>query len=150
MYPSLFVPGEAVASGEIRNEWSGKCVDSLHVDPRKHDRQKDSAIGVYSCHGTGGNQYWLLSKYGDIRKDKFCLDLDIEGKHINFYDCQQVQGNGIWEYDHKRSSVVHRGSGKCLTINPSKTKLLVDICTMKSPRQKWRFEKYDSLKVKRD
>ena len=27
VYPELFIPGEAVASGEARNEWSNQCID---------------------------------------------------------------------------------------------------------------------------
>ena len=29
VYPELFIPGEAVASGEARNEWSNQCIDRL-------------------------------------------------------------------------------------------------------------------------
>ena len=62
IYPELFIPGDAVASGDIGNEWSNQCVDSA---AKKEDLHK--AVGLWPCHNQGGNQYWMLSKTGEIR-----------------------------------------------------------------------------------
>jgi polypeptide N-acetylgalactosaminyltransferase len=53
IYPELFIPGEAVASGEIRNlGYGGKtCLDS---PARRSDLHKP--VGLYPCHRQGGNQ----------------------------------------------------------------------------------------------
>ncbi len=32
------------------------------------------AIIGYVCHGQGGNQYWMLSKNHEIRRDEHCFD----------------------------------------------------------------------------
>ena len=49
MYPELFVPGEAIAKGEIRNMWEGHgnqmCIDSA---AKKGDLNKP--VGLYPCH----------------------------------------------------------------------------------------------------
>ena len=49
VYPELFIPGDAVASGEIRNLWSGHgnqmCVDSASKKNNLH-----KPVGLYPCH----------------------------------------------------------------------------------------------------
>ena len=49
VYPELFIPGEAVGSGELRNLWQGHgsqmCVDS---PAKKADLHKP--VGLYPCH----------------------------------------------------------------------------------------------------
>ncbi|XP_037950362.1 putative polypeptide N-acetylgalactosaminyltransferase 9 [Teleopsis dalmanni] len=53
IYPELFIPGESVAYGEIRNLGYGgrTCLDS---PARKKDLKKP--VGLYPCHNQGGNQ----------------------------------------------------------------------------------------------
>ncbi|WAQ94220.1 GALT9-like protein [Mya arenaria] len=69
IYPELFLPGEAVASGEIRNYDRSMCVDA-----RTEPGNNGGKISMYPCHGQGGNQYWLISKEDEIRRDENCLD----------------------------------------------------------------------------
>ena len=38
-------------------------------------------VGVWPCHSQGGNQYWLLSKKGELRRDDACLDFG--GKDVS-------------------------------------------------------------------
>ena len=49
IYPELFIPGDAIASGEIRNMMEGKgsqmCIDSA---AKKSDHHKP--VGLYPCH----------------------------------------------------------------------------------------------------
>ncbi|RXG57974.1 putative polypeptide N-acetylgalactosaminyltransferase 9 [Armadillidium vulgare] len=92
IYPELFVPGEAVASGEIRNPLTTMCVDS---PARPEDNHK--AVGLWPCHKQGGNQYWMLSKEGEIRRDEACLDY--AGADVILYPCHGSKGNQLWEYD---------------------------------------------------
>ena len=61
----LFIPGDAAAQGEIRNTNSHKCID---ID------EMHKPIGLWPCHGQGGNQHCFLSNTGEIRRDSACMD----------------------------------------------------------------------------
>ncbi|XP_026685614.1 polypeptide N-acetylgalactosaminyltransferase 5-like, partial [Diaphorina citri] len=64
IYPELFIPGDAVASGDVSNDWSGMCIDSACKPTDMH-----KPVGLYPCHKQGGNQFWMMSKHGEIRRD---------------------------------------------------------------------------------
>ncbi|XP_027836580.2 putative polypeptide N-acetylgalactosaminyltransferase 9 isoform X2 [Aphis gossypii] len=145
IYPELFIPGDAVASGEVRNLGYGNktCLDS---PARKTDLNKPA--GLYPCHKMGGNQYWMLSKIGEIRRDESCLDY--AGSDVILYPCHGSKGNQYWNYDHKTKQLRHGSSRKCLTINSTKDKLLMEECDLMLPRQMWQFENYNATLATED
>ena len=51
----MFIPGESIASGYVRNPASQLCLDD------------GGEMGVWQCHNTGGHQYWAMSQAGEIR-----------------------------------------------------------------------------------
>ncbi|XP_063974425.1 putative polypeptide N-acetylgalactosaminyltransferase 9 isoform X1 [Diachasmimorpha longicaudata] len=142
VYPELFIPGEAVASGEVRNlgEGGNTCLDS---PARKNDLHKPA--GLYPCHRQGGNQYWMLSKTGEIRRDESCLDYS--GTDVILYPCHGSKGNQQWNYNPQTKQIRHGSSDKCLSITESKQRLLMEECSSLSQRQKWSFENYDPSKM---
>ncbi|KAK9711479.1 Ricin-type beta-trefoil lectin domain [Popillia japonica] len=142
IYPELFIPGEAVASGEIRNMgYGGKtCLDS---PSRKVDLHKP--VGLYPCHRQGGHQYWMLSKTGEIRRDDACLDYS--GQDVILYPCHGSKGNQYWEYDAETNLLRHGSSDKCLGINDSRTKLIMERCNQEMYHQRWLLENYDPEKL---
>ncbi|XP_003747502.2 putative polypeptide N-acetylgalactosaminyltransferase 9 [Galendromus occidentalis] len=136
VYPELFVPGDAIGSGEMRNLGSGgMCLDSPAGKSSLH-----KAVGLYPCHGQGGNQYWLYSKNGEIRRDEACLDY--AGTDVILYPCHGSKGNQYWIYDQQTKLLRHGSSRKCLEMSLSKTELLVRGCDEDNNRQKWKFGKY--------
>ncbi|XP_045476113.1 putative polypeptide N-acetylgalactosaminyltransferase 9 isoform X2 [Harmonia axyridis] len=142
IYPELFIPGEAVASGEIRNLGKGgkTCLDS---PARRSDLHKPA--GLYPCHRQGGNQFWMYSKAGEIRRDEACLDYS--GQEVILYPCHGSKGNQYWEYDPDTKLLRHGSSNKCLAINEAKTKLLMESCDSDVARQTWSLENYDPKKL---
>ncbi|XP_042902744.1 putative polypeptide N-acetylgalactosaminyltransferase 9 [Parasteatoda tepidariorum] len=142
IYPELFIPGDAVASGEIRNlGGSGRnmCVDS---PARKANMHKP--IGLYPCHNQGGNQFWLLSRDGEIRRDEACLDY--AGKEVILYPCHGSKGNQLWIYNDKSKTLQHGSSGQCLEMSEDKQSVQMQECSDES-RQKWQFQNYDPTKL---
>ncbi|XP_030388357.1 putative polypeptide N-acetylgalactosaminyltransferase 9 [Scaptodrosophila lebanonensis] len=142
IYPELFIPGEAVAQGEIRNLGYGgrTCLDSP-----AHKRDLKKAVGLYPCHRQGGNQYWLLSKSGEIRRDEACLDY--AGKDVMLFGCHGSKGNQFWSYREQTKQLHHGSSDKCLAINELKNKLIMEECNATYTRQQWKLENYDSSKL---
>jgi polypeptide N-acetylgalactosaminyltransferase len=72
------------------------CIDSQDVEYR------DKPIIAYPCHGQAGNQYFLLSKNYEIRREDKCLDyasakLQEPGK-IRSMMCHSMKGNQLWSY----------------------------------------------------
>lgn len=69
MYPDLRVPdAEDISFGSIRQ--GNLCLDTLgHLS--------DGLVGLYTCHGAGGNQDWSLTKNGHIKHgSELCVSLD--------------------------------------------------------------------------
>jgi len=141
IFPELFIPGDAVASGEIRNVRQGHgaemCIDS---PAKKGDMHKP--VGVYPCHNQGGNQYWMLSKQGEIRRDESCLDF--ASKDVILFSCHGGGGNQNWEYSHERKRLYHPVSGKCMALSEKKDKLEMEACDDNNDRQRWQFQQYNS------
>lgn len=142
IYPELFIPGDSVAHGEIRNLGYGgrTCLDA--PAGKKHQKK---AVGTYPCHRQGGNQYWMLSKAGEIRRDDSCLDY--AGKDVTLFGCHGGKGNQFWTYRENTKQLHHGTSGKCLAISESKDKLLMEECSASLNRQQWTLENYDSSKL---
>ncbi|XP_011700985.1 PREDICTED: putative polypeptide N-acetylgalactosaminyltransferase 9 isoform X2 [Wasmannia auropunctata] len=140
VYPELFIPGEAVASGEIRQVTSGMCIDSSGKAEDLHQ-----PVGMYPCHRQGGNQYWMLSKTGEIRRDESCLDYS--GSDVILYPCHGSKGNQQWIYNPQTNHIRHGSSDKCLAITESKQQLVMEECSPNAPRQRWSFENYDPSKL---
>ncbi|KAG6440635.1 hypothetical protein O3G_MSEX001386 [Manduca sexta] len=68
IYPELFIPGESVAHGEIRNRgfYRRYCLDGVVEDD--DDDEEHEPVYVHKCHGGGGNQVLLLTErsYGFV------------------------------------------------------------------------------------
>ncbi|XP_052565149.1 putative polypeptide N-acetylgalactosaminyltransferase 9 isoform X2 [Culex pipiens pallens] len=140
IFPELFIPGEAVASGEVANPWSGLCIDSAAKPEDMH-----TPLGIWPCHQAGGNQYWMLSKTGEIRRDEACLDY--AGQDVILYPCHGSKGNQYWNYSPSSRLLRHGSSDKCLAINESKQKLVMADCDASVEAQKWLFQNYDPSKL---
>lgn len=68
------------------------CIDS----PADH-HSYHKPVNMWPCHGQGGNQYWMLSKMGEVRRDDGCLDFS-GGSDVIIYPCHGQKGNQEWVY----------------------------------------------------
>ncbi|CAG5134607.1 unnamed protein product [Candidula unifasciata] len=133
VYPDLFVPGEAKASGEIRNKDKPMCIDS----PADHNNYH-KAVNMWPCHNQGGNQFWMLSKNGEIRRDEGCLDYS-GGDDVIIYPCHGQKGNQEWQYT-EANALLHVNTQKCAEISVDGKKLLMNKCTGVD-RQIWQWKR---------
>ncbi|XP_059053375.1 putative polypeptide N-acetylgalactosaminyltransferase 9 isoform X2 [Achroia grisella] len=136
IYPELFIPGESVAHGEIANSWSKMCLDSA-AGP--DDMRK--SVNVWPCHGEYGNQYWMYSKNGEIRRDETCLDYS--GHDVVLYPCHGAKGNQLWLYDPNTKLLKHGSSEKCMAISRNKDKIVMETCNDAENRQMWNMENFN-------
>ncbi|XP_014664145.1 PREDICTED: polypeptide N-acetylgalactosaminyltransferase 5-like [Priapulus caudatus] len=142
VYPEQFIPGDAVASGEIRNkgdasEW---CLDSLANRAAHH-----KPVSMYKCHRQGGNQFWQFSKEAEIRRDDSCLDYS--GKDVIVYPCHNQKGNQQWKYNTETLAISHVSSGRCMEMSSDHKKVIMETCHG-SPRQQWVVENYKPEKLR--
>ncbi|XP_050669473.1 putative polypeptide N-acetylgalactosaminyltransferase 9 isoform X2 [Leptidea sinapis] len=137
IYPELFIPGESVAHGEIANPSSDMCIDSA-AGPE--DMKKP--VGLWPCHGEYGNQYWMYSKNGEIRRDETCLDFS--GHDVVLYPCHGAKGNQLWLYNPSTKLLKHGSSEKCMAVNRNKDKIVMEACNESEPRQMWKMENFNA------
>ena len=90
----------------------------------------------------GGNQYWMLSKQGEVRRDDACLDFT--GREVVLFSCHGGGGNQDWSYNHDSSSLKHSVSKKCLTLSEKRDQLLMQACEQDNQRQRWKFQNYNA------
>ncbi|XP_055872598.1 polypeptide N-acetylgalactosaminyltransferase 5-like isoform X2 [Biomphalaria glabrata] len=122
VYPDLFVPGDALASGEIRSKAKPMCIDS----PADHHNYH-KPVNMWQCHNQGGNQYWMLSKLGEIRRDEGCLDYS-GGEDVIIYPCHGQKGNQEWIYK-EDNTLMHANTHKCAEVSVDGKKLTMRSCT---------------------
>lgn len=141
IYPEQFIPGDAVASGDIRNAAVGYCVDGS----TDHKNYHKPLIG-YPCHSQGGNQFFMLSKLGEIRRDDGCLDFSggindsNKDDKIIVYPCHGMKGNQHWIYK-DNNLIYHPVSNLCLTLSNDNKHLRMNTCDENSARFKWSWKR---------
>ncbi|XP_054265326.1 polypeptide N-acetylgalactosaminyltransferase 2 [Macrosteles quadrilineatus] len=131
VYPELKVPSMAdMAVGSLQQgPW---CLDTMgHVAL--------GTVGVYPCHGTGGNQEWTLTAGGLLRHSEMCLTLTDTnpGSTVVMKPCN----NGIEQtWVSKNGLMKHARLTLCLDSANSRTVgLTVERCNSSSATQQWQY-----------
>ncbi|UJR25895.1 hypothetical protein I4U23_007243 [Adineta vaga] len=141
IYPEQFIPGDAVASGEIRSVGAAFCVDGS----TDHKNYHKPVIG-YPCHSQGGNQFFMLSKLGEIRRDDGCLDFSggindaNKDDKIIVYPCHGMKGNQHWVYN-ENNQVHHPVSNLCMTLSEDSKHIRMSQCDANNLRHKWSWKR---------
>ncbi|CAF0802706.1 unnamed protein product [Adineta steineri] len=141
VYPEQFIPSDAVASGEIRNVLAGFCVDG---GTNHHDHHKP-VIG-YPCHSQGGNQLFLLSELGEIRRDDGCLDYPggindaNKDDKVIVYPCHGLKENQLWQYK-ENNQIYHPISNLCMSLSDDSKHIRMSQCDENNQRSKWSWKR---------
>jgi len=133
--PEMAIP---IAWGGISNAASQLCIDSLSTAD-----ELGKPVGLYPCHNMGGNQYWMLTKYGEIQRGDNCVEVSGDGVEVILSTCKQERVNLLWDYQHEDRTLMHGSYGTCLTLSESKDKLSMEECSSSEKRQRWEFYNYE-------
>ncbi|XP_006825192.1 polypeptide N-acetylgalactosaminyltransferase 13-like [Saccoglossus kowalevskii] len=95
--------------GEIRNMETKQCLDNM-------GRKENNKVGIYACHGQGGNQIFAWTKKKELKHDDLCLDAS---RQSGFNDIMQLRchnqgGNQEWSFNRELNVITHATSGLCL------------------------------------
>lgn len=134
IFPELFVPGTAIASGEVRNKATPHCLDSP-----ADTKSMGKPVKMWPCHNQGGNQYWLLSLEGEIRRDEGCMDWTGKGD-VTMYKCHGMHGNQQWMYT-PDGLLVHKLTSKCISTSADGQSLLMVACQASDDHQVWMWHR---------
>ncbi|XP_053115320.1 polypeptide N-acetylgalactosaminyltransferase 13 isoform X4 [Hemicordylus capensis] len=138
IYPDSQIPRRYYSLGEtindtptIRNVETNQCLDNM-------GRKENEKVGIFNCHGMGGNQVFSYTADKEIRTDDLCLDVSRLNGPVIMLKCHHMRGNQLWEYDAERFTLRHVNSNQCLD-EPSEEDKMVP--TMKdcneSRSQQW-------------
>ncbi|KAL5006875.1 hypothetical protein ScPMuIL_015681 [Solemya velum] len=130
IYPEIFIPHrDGIAYGEIRNKAVPTCLEGTHHG------QNGVPITTYSCHGKRGNQYWILTKNDEVRREEICWDHNPVNGQVTMYECHSHKGNQQWKYT-EFDQLMHPGTNYCLELMEDNRKLEMHPCQVKE-RQQW-------------
>ncbi|CAG7722498.1 unnamed protein product, partial [Allacma fusca] len=135
VYPEIFIPDKGYAFGEIRNVGLGgnMCLDSTM------DIKNVNPVGLYLCHGQGGNQAFSFTQNFEIRREESCVDY--AGDKVIPFPCHGSRGNQEWRYDSVKQQLRHQIYQKCLGMEPL-DKLVMEFCDDNKQTQKWKLQNY--------
>ncbi|XP_074658980.1 polypeptide N-acetylgalactosaminyltransferase 13-like isoform X2 [Tubulanus polymorphus] len=143
IYPESQMPLDYFSLGEVKNQESGQCLDSM-------GRKNTEKVGLVSCHGMGGNQVFSYTKKKAIQSDDLCLDVAAFGGPVKMITCHGLGGNQLWEYDKQSLTLKHVHSNQCLDkASPSdRDSPTMALCSDTSPSQKWILTDMDWTKAR--
>ncbi|XP_031569273.1 polypeptide N-acetylgalactosaminyltransferase 2-like [Actinia tenebrosa] len=132
VYPELQIPdNQDISFGELKQ--GKRCLDTL-------GSQAGGTVGMFDCHGQGGNQEWALTKKSTVRHLDLCLTIPgtSPGSVVKIEGCRDADDKQIWEHTPSRS-VRHKSSGMCLDSTDSKSKIVLEVCKEGTYSQIWQF-----------
>ncbi|THD23572.1 Polypeptide N-acetylgalactosaminyltransferase [Fasciola hepatica] len=132
VYPELFLPSRALASGDIES-----YSDSVCLDAPTDAKDQSNVVRTLRCHRQRGNQFWLLSEAGEIRRDDRCFDSGVRPKSLGLFDCHGLGGNQRFTYE--QDETIRHGD-QCVEYDGLDKPIVFKPCDG-SVRQKWKFNR---------
>ncbi|KAH0627087.1 hypothetical protein JD844_002481 [Phrynosoma platyrhinos] len=97
----------STSNAKIRNVETNQCLDNMA-------RKENEKVGIFNCHGMGGNQVFSYTANKEIRTDDLCLDVSKLNGPVTMLKCHHLKGNQLWEYDPVKLTLLHVNSNQCL------------------------------------
>ncbi|XP_067930568.1 polypeptide N-acetylgalactosaminyltransferase 5-like [Watersipora subatra] len=129
VYPERFIPAQATHTGQVRNNSTNFCLDSL-----AGNKVYNRPIGLWSCHDLGSSQHWLMSKQGEIRQDEACLDYAGSGE-VRKFRCHSQGGNQKWFY--RESGLIEHSVYQSCMEGSDVGELVMKDCDTSNLHQLW-------------
>nr|XP_033801743.1 polypeptide N-acetylgalactosaminyltransferase 13 isoform X3 [Geotrypetes seraphini] len=131
IYPDSQIPRRYYSLGEIRNIKTNQCLDNM-------GRKENEKVGIFNCHGMGGNQVFSYTADMEIRTDDLCLDVSRLSGPVIMLKCHHLRGNQIWEYDSENFMLRHVNSNQCLHEPSEEDKMVPSMRDCRRSRsQQW-------------
>ncbi|XP_065493819.1 polypeptide N-acetylgalactosaminyltransferase 13 isoform X1 [Caloenas nicobarica] len=145
IYPDSQIPRRYYSLGEIRNVETNQCLDNM-------GRKENEKVGIFNCHGMGGNQVFSYTADKEIRTDDLCLDVSRLNGPVLMLKCHHMRGNQLWDYDAETHTFLHIITQSCLTLSRIEDGTrgpTVEACDG-SALQTWTLRNYTRLEVFRN
>ncbi|XP_069980081.1 polypeptide N-acetylgalactosaminyltransferase 2 isoform X3 [Penaeus vannamei] len=133
VYPELTVPNAGHATFGVFKQGL-KCMDTL-------GHRAEGTIGLYACHGTGGNQEWAMTRDMLIKHSELCLTLP-EPRAGTVLILEPCQNNDLQRWVRTDGDRLIKSEGHNLCIDSTKEKdvgLVVEACDKSVLTQRWSF-----------
>jgi len=133
VYPELKVPEDDVlAYGEVKQ--GDQCIDTL-------GHTEGQTVGLFQCHGQGGNQDWSHTKSNQYRHENICMtSQQAVGDPVKMLACNKNDNMQQWKYDEQTLKLVNQGTHHCLDSNSKDKQLVVGDCSLQEDSQMWRMQ----------
>lgn len=131
VYPELQVPNKVMSTHGIIHQ-NAMCMDTL-------GHRIGENVGLYTCHGGGGNQEWSYTKDREIRHDNVCLTAS-KPKYGLPVILKTCTGSAIQIWEKTNNILRHSLVNLCLDSRDYKTKgLILLTCDENADSQQWLF-----------
>ena len=148
VFPEMAIPNKkAMADGAL---FTGKMGNKLCADSLGH--HGGQAVGLFGCHGQGGNQMWTLTKAGELRHDDLCVDAvgkHAAGREVLLKECGEdgPKVTQVWVHNLADGLIRNRMSGLCLDRAGGKAGAFIKVAICKGQGtteadQRWFFGTY--------
>ena len=130
--------------GGTSGQWTGQITgyDGLCLDDRGASTALFNPVQVYTCNGTGAQQWTVVEAGSTIQDYGMCLDIDgggtTDGTTVDLYTCNDT-GAQVWE-PQSDGQLYNPQSNKCLDdtdYGGSGTQLQIWDCTANDAAQVW-------------
>ncbi|UXI23015.1 microtubule binding protein YTM1 [Sarcoptes scabiei] len=138
IWPENFFPNKNQSFGQIRNAFTKDCLQRPSNGPNPIGKVKmaQCSIELY------GPQAFVISKpeqIDSIRTDEsVCLDVSSRkpSTPVILIACSQMERQK-WQYKIETSQIIHLRSKLCLTLDRTKSQLIIDECSTRNRKQQW-------------